>query len=101
MNTNETSSNWHDANDLGRLTLITRIWELTEKIHYRKGHWGEDKIMHNVLVWLSDGLLHLTSANLHHLYWLLLPTERISPTLKQGIDISALLSNLFVINTEK
>ena len=80
---------------------MMRIWELVEKIHFRSGNWGNDKITHDALVWLSEGLWHVTSEDLHDLYWLLLPTEKTSLTLREPTDISRLVSNLSVINTEK
>lgn len=105
MNMKKTSSIWDEARENGKLILEVRVWELAEKIHFRKGtvqeHWGSDEITHNALVWLSEGLSHLTSEDLHALYWLLLPTEIISQTLKEAISISRLLSNLYAINSEK
>lgn len=51
---------WQEAEENAKLTMIVRVWELIEQIHFRKGNWGNDKITHDALVWLSDGLLHLT-----------------------------------------
>src|SRR3989344_2488503 len=99
------STSWEEARETGKMLLQVRIWELAEKIHFRKGtvqeHWGKDEITHNALVWLSEGLSHLTSEDLQNLYWLLLPTEIISQTSKEAISISRLLSNLYAINSEK
>ncbi len=96
---------WEEAMISGRIILAMRIWTLAEKIHYRKGtvklHRGKDPITRDALSWLLEGLWHPTSEDLHVLYWLHLPTETISQTLKDRINITQLLFNLSVINSEK
>lgn len=82
-------------------TLVVWIWELTEKIHYRKNSWGKDKITRDALQWISDGLWHLTCPELALLYSLLSPTQRTSPISESDTRITALLSKLSDVNSEK
>jgi hypothetical protein len=90
----------------GGLQLLAIVtWHLAEKIHFRKGTvkhpWGSDLITRGALAWLSEGLFQLTSGEmLHHLYWLHSPTEIISPTLRERINTTRLLSYLSEENSK-
>ena len=65
-----------DAQDGGKLLLATVTWHLAERI--RQTGDGQEQVgrrskTHGALLWLSEGLFQLTSAEDHHLYWLHLP----------------------------
>jgi len=78
--------------------LICRTWVLLDQLRYNP-LYRREKTMHYAHAWLLYGLFKVTFENLKTLYSLLLPTQRIRRTSELGGAISALLSNLFDINT--